>query len=233
MGGNQRQQTPLNFYQLTLLINPASIQDAVHSNRQQLCSTLPAHEYGYEQHTDYYTDTMGTHTGNYMKRSIFMEESWKKRLTAQSGSLVNIQNKTKMSSGGFGASFELLCAFRSEFYIWNVQHVPRGMEGFLMGSMHKQILHILTHTHTHIALISQETPLYLATADCELLSNAGFHWEVLWSHISIAVVSVAEVMGQSCRSRAAKNFDGGVWWSLWCLWCLFQQHHPSRQATRN
>lgn len=57
--------------------------------------------------------------------------------------------------------------------------------------------HRRTHTHTHIPPISQETPLYLATADCELLSNAGFHWQVLRSHISVAVASVAEVMGQS------------------------------------
>lgn len=82
-----------------------------------------------------------------------------------------------------------------------------------MGSMHKQILHI----HTHISLISQETPLYLATADCELLGNAGFHWEVLWSHISIAVASVAEVMGQSCRSYRAELWRRRLKKSVMCL----------------
>lgn len=49
----------------------------------------------------------------------------------------------------------------------------------LMGSMHKQILHTHTHTcarkHTHIYTSSSwKTPLYLGTADCELLSNKGF-----------------------------------------------------------
>lgn len=45
----------------TLLINSTSLQDAVHSDRQQLCFILPhAHEYGYIHYTSYYTDTMGT-----------------------------------------------------------------------------------------------------------------------------------------------------------------------------
>lgn len=36
-------------------------------------------------------------------------------------------------------------------------------------------------------------PSISSTADCELLSNAGFRWQALWSRISIALVS--EVMG--------------------------------------
>lgn len=88
--------------------------------------------------------------------------------------------------------------------------VPNGL-----NAQHKQILP--THTHTHISLISQETPLYLATADCELLSNAGFHWEVLWSHISIAVVSVAEVMGQSLSQLQSKTLKETLE-SLWRVW---------------
>lgn len=69
----------------------------------------------------------------------------------------------------------------------NCEHQPKG-------SMHKQILHI----HTPLSS-TRKTPLYLATPECQLLSNAGFHWQVLW--ISIAVVSVAKVMRQSFEAK--------------------------------
>lgn len=149
---------------------------------------LPAHEYGYIPYTNYYTDTMGTLRRNYMKRSIFLSESGerKKRLTSQSGCLVNIQNKpvylpryplvdtvhhfSCRRSQLVNCCLVLLeVSFTYEMYApWRL---PNGLNA-QTDSPH-------THTQTHISLISQETPLYLATADCELLSNAGFHWEVL------------------------------------------------------
>lgn len=148
------------------MINSASLQDAVHSNRQQLCFTLPAHEYGYIQNTDYYTDTMGTLWRSCMKRSIFMRGWRKGRLTPHSGCIANIkeQNQDVLLWMWCIASAELLfCAFRSFSY---GMCAPRGWGGFLMGSMHKQILH--THTHTHLSHQPGKHPciLPLRTVSC-------------------------------------------------------------------
>lgn len=156
---------------------------------------LHAHEYGCTEHSDHYTDTMGTLKRNYMKISIFMRRQPKKAwfhdplhssifkpTAVYCSASVQLQIQA-------GCQQLLLCS-----QVLHVKCVYKG--GFLL----KQFI----YTHTHAFLISQETPLYLATADSELLSNTEFHWELLWSRISVAVASAAEVMGQSCCSYAAE-----------------------------
>ena len=130
---------------------------------------------------------------------------------------------------------------RADFMIWFLHYRPRRPH-VAVELLHVSFTYVMCaslpnelnaatappHTHkTHISLISQETPLYLATADCELLSNAGFHWEVLWSHISIAVLSVAEVMKRSRRSHTAELWKSAM--SLpFFIWQLFPAQKPAR-----
>lgn len=64
--------------------------------------------------------------------------------------LVNTRNRIEMSPGGCGASSQVqMQSFRSEFYTRNA-----CSGGFLMSSVHNQILHIDAHTHTHTSLSS-------------------------------------------------------------------------------
>lgn len=105
--------------------------------------------------------------------------------------------------------------------IWDV-----CTEGGLEAKMQK---HKSPHTHKHLSHQPGKHPSIFSTADCELLSNAGFHWQVLWSRISIALVSVAEVMGQSCLSRAAKlwreAFESATLWRS-----AFRQKHGGEKV---
>ena len=135
----------------TLLINSTSLQDAVHSDRQQLCFTLPAHEYGYIHYTSYYTDTMGT---SYIGINFYVrlaKEKKKKKgwlYNPVASSILGTESRCPLEAAALPSQVQMQ-SFRSEFYI---RTACAG--GFIMSSVHNQILHIDAHTHIHTSLSS-------------------------------------------------------------------------------
>lgn len=156
--------------------------DAIHLMSLQLCLQLPAHEYGrrrgfwhrgvswagFQDEINFYVRAAKEKNQLYDLDFFFPPVARRRAFFFKRNALVW---KCKPSRPMNGSAWFLYM---------------RCTQGFLTGSMHHE---------PHISLISQETPLDLATADCELLSNADFRCKVL-SLISAAVVSVVGVMKQ-------------------------------------
>lgn len=162
-------------------------------DHMDLCSTLgsmlPAHQYEYTQrrllrNMVYYTDTMGTLRRKCTRRSIFWSGVGK-RLTPPSACSVNLTKKQKKKperKENKSSSRERAaprppsrCSAR---LIWG--RVRRG--GGWRVRCKKTRKPPLSRANSHTSIFSRQPgkhPSIFSTADRELLSNAGFRWQVL------------------------------------------------------